>query len=173
MGRFLISVVLLTALLSFAQISDEGLEKDRAYVDRVDKRLGEIDAELQRKGVNNELLGELNSYGYPMNLLKNKYLEYNEKRYGKLYRFYHRVKDVYEKVLYVKRGIFPAILMEEAKEIGSPVCGIKAEGKRRETLTIAIRDPEDEKAVLDLLTKTQLQSAHLLGIETVNFEKCR
>ena len=173
MGVVLFALLLLTALLSFAQISDEELEKDRAYVDKVEKRLGEIDAELQRKGVNDELLGELNSYGYPMNLLQNKYLDYNEKRYGKLYRFYHRVKDVYEKVLYVKRGIFPAILMEEVREIGSPVCGVRAEGKERKTLTIVIKDPKDEKAVLDLLTKTQLQSAHLLGIETLNFEKCR
>ncbi len=172
MGRFLISVLLLTALISFGQISDRELEKDRAYVDSVDKRLGEIDAELQRKGLNDELLGELNSYGYPMNLLKNKYIDYNEKRYGKLYRFYHRVRDVYEKVLYVKRGIFPSILMEEIKGIGSPVCSVRAEGKERKTLTIVIKDPKDEKAVLDLLTKTQLQSAHLIGIETVNFEKC-
>jgi len=159
-------------LSAFAQISDKELKKDMEYVDRVEGRLKEIDKELMTKGLNTELLDELNSYGYPMNMLKNKYIDYNEKKYGKLYRFYQRVNRVYNEVLYVKRGIFPAILMDEVRAIGSPVCDIRTEGKRRETLTIVIKDPKDERAVLDLLTRTQLQYVHLIGVKTLNFEKC-
>ncbi len=159
-------------IFSFGQISDSELKKDMQFVDKVEKRLKVIDRELQEKGFNTELVDELNSYGYPMNMLKNKYLDYNEERYGKLYRFYKRVDRVYNEVLYVKRGVFPAILMDEVKEIRSPVCNIRAEGNRRETLTIVIEDPNNEKAVLELLTKTQLQYVHLIGVKTLNFEKC-
>ncbi|GEM_PF-2486938 len=162
MGAFLSGV---------AQITEAEFRRDVQYVERVEKRVKEIDRELQRKGVDSDLLGELNSYGYPINMLKEKYIDYNDKEYGELQDFYRRVTRVYNLILYVKRGVFPKILMDEVKQIESPVCGIRAEGKRREVLTIVIEDPKNERAVLDLLTRTQLQYVHLLGVETVNFEK--
>ena len=54
-----------------------------------------------------------------------------------------------------------------------PICSVRAEGSRRETITIVMEDPEDEEDVLKVMTETQLRYAHLLGIENVRFEKCR
>jgi DNA mismatch repair protein MutS len=177
MGFLPIISVLLTFLISgaipiFSQVPEKELRRDLDYVNRLEKRLLEIDRLLQEKGLDYKLLDELNSYGYPMNVLKNKYMEYSDESYGRLHALFNRVNEVYNLILFVKRGAFPEILMNEVRQIKSPVCEIRTEGKRRETLTIVIENPKDEKAVLDLLTKIQLQYVHLLGVETVNFEKC-
>ncbi|MDQ7037989.1 MAG: hypothetical protein Q9N26_02140 [Aquificota bacterium] len=172
-------MVILGLLLLFAsfsaggEITDKEYMEDLRFVNRIDRRLDELDREAMREGATVRIVDELNSYGYPLNNLKQKYMDYNEERYGKLYRMYRRVSDVYDKLMYVKRGVFPEILMREMKKIKAPVCRIWTTGKRRETLNIAVKDPNDEEAVLNILTKTQLQYAHLIGVETISFEKCR
>ncbi len=170
---FLGLVMLLAGFVSGGEITDEEYQKDLRFVNQIDRRLDELDRRAMKEGATVSIVDELNSYGYPLNNLKRKYMDYNEERYGKLYRMYRKVSDVYDKLMYVKRGIFPELLMREMKEIKAPVCRIWTTGKRRETLNIAVKDPNDEEAVLSILTKTQLQYAHLIGVETISFQRCR
>lgn len=151
-------------------ITEKEFKRDREYVQSVDKRLDLLDERAQREGPKTEIIDELNSYGYPLYQLKEKYLLASGEKFEK---FYRKVMEVYEKLLYVKRGIFPTLLMREAKEADIPLCDVKTEGKERKTLSISIENPQDERAVLKLMTQTQLQYAQLLGIESINFKKCR
>ncbi len=169
-------VFLLILVFSFVlagEITEAEFSRDLEYVEKVSRRLDELDREAQRGGPTVKIVDELNSYGYPLHILKEKYMEYNEERFGKLYRMFRKVSDTYDKLLYVKRGVFPKLLMREMKNIDAPVCRIWVSGSRREVLNIGIEDPNDEKAVIKMLTGTQLQYAHLIGIETINFERCR
>ncbi len=160
---------LLAIGMTFA-ITKEEFKKDREYVSRVEKRLEELDRLAQKEGPKSEIIDELNSYGYPLHTLKDKYLMESGERYE---RFYERVKRAYDKVLYVKRGIFPKVLKKEIEDLHVPVCDVRAEGKNRETLTIVMKNPKNEKDVMKVMTQTQLQYVHLLGVEEVKFEKCR
>ncbi len=166
--RFILLGFLLLGL-SFA-VTEKEFKEDRAYLSRVEKRLEELDRRAQKEGPKTEIIDELNSYGYPLYSMKDKYMLEEGSRFQ---RFYRRVSAVYEKLLYVKRGLFPKILFEEAKELKIPVCRVKAEGEGRKRLTIGIKDPKSEKDVLKLMTQTQLRYAQLLGIEEINFKKCR
>ncbi len=164
--------ILLMAAVLFGMafgITEEEFRKDREYVSRVEKRLEKIDRQAV-KGVSTEMIDELNSYGYPLHLLERKYLTAKEKRFEE---FYERVRRVSEKLLYVKRGILPVLLRREFKEVKAHVCNVRAEGKRRETITVVMEDPDNEREVLKVVTKTQLRYAHLLGIENIKFEKCK
>ncbi len=151
-------------------VTEEEFKKDKEYLSRVEKRLEELDRMAQRTGPTTEIIDELNSYGYPLHTLKNKYLMEKGKRYE---RFYERVKRAYDKVLYVKRGIFPQILKKEIEDLHVPVCEVRSEGRRRETLTIVMKNPKNEKDVMKVMTQTQLQYVHLIGVEEIKFEKCR
>ncbi len=168
--KLLLAVLFIVGLSLGSNISEEEYRKDVEYVNKVDRRLDELDRKAQKEGATTAIIDELNSYGYPLHVLKDKYLSQTGAKYEK---FYERVEEVYNKVLYVKRGIFPTILKKEIRELHVPVCKVRVDGKRREILTIGIKDPGDENAVLKIMTQTQLQYAHLLGIESVNFEKCR
>ncbi len=166
--RYLLTLLLGVGLV-FA-ITKEEFRKDREYLSKVEKRLDEIDKIVQKKGPTTELIDELNSYGYPLHTLKDKYLMESGERYEK---FYQRVQRAYDKVLYVKRGIFPIILKKEIENLHVPVCDVRSEGKRRERLTIVMKDPKNEKDVMKVMTQTQLQYVHLIGVEEIKFEKCR
>ena len=167
MRGFLLLLLLIGSALA---ITREEFKKDREYVSRVEKRLEELDREITKGNTSREVLGELNSYGYPLYTLKDKYIGESGKDYEK---FYERVKRAYDRLLYVKRGAFPKVLMDEVRELKLPVCRIETSGKFRETLNIAVKDLKDESALTKLMTETQLRYAHLLGIEGVNFEKCK
>ncbi|WP_457600563.1 hypothetical protein [Hydrogenivirga sp.] len=159
-------------LFSFAfsgDIGEEEFRKDVEYVKKVEKRLDEIDREVMKGHTTRELLGELNSYGYPLYTLRDKYRGRDEEKFRK---FYRRVDRAYEKMLYVKRGAFPKLLMEEMRELNLPVCKIEASGKLRKTLNISVKDLKDEKSLTRMMTDTQLGNVHFLGIENLNFKKC-
>ncbi len=158
----------ITAFVAFAQVSEEEFKRDREYLRKVEKRLEEIDQQVRKGKVSRELLGELNSYGYPLHTLKNKYITEEDKQ-----KFYSRINEAYEKVLYIKRGAFPTVLKKEFENLKIPFCKVEAQGKRRETLTIGIENPKDEEVVMKIMTQTQLRYAHLIGLESLKFEKCR
>ncbi|RLJ70314.1 hypothetical protein BCF55_0582 [Hydrogenivirga caldilitoris] len=168
MKEVLIGLALIGAL-AFG-ITEGEFKSDVDYVQRVEKRLDVLDKKAQEEGLRTEIIDELNSYGYPLQVIKDKYFMENEARYKK---FYEKVKRVYEKVLFVKRGIFPEILRREISGLHIPFCDVKSEGKRRETLTLVMKNPDKEADVIKVMTQTQLQYAHLLGIESIKFEKCR
>jgi hypothetical protein len=168
MRGFLFSLLLLCAVAM--SMPEEEIKKDMDYIRKVERRLKEIDSKIQRGELNRELLGELNSYGYPIHQLKDKYLREEGKKEREVYR---KAESLYNEVLFVKRGAFPRILKEEMEALKVPVCKVSAEGSRRETLVIGIENPEDEDAVLKIMTQTQLRSAHLIGIKNVNFERCK
>jgi len=155
--------------LSFG-VSEKEFKKDKSYLERVERRLDEIDRSIRKGDVRTEDLDELNSYGYPLNRLRDKYMKESETKYE---RFSIRVNKVYDRVMFVKRGAFPYLLREEIEGLHVPVCDVKAEGNRRETLTIVMENPKNEEDVVKVMTETQLRYAHLLGIENVKFEKCR
>ncbi len=165
---FVIGVLLLFATLTFSEVSQEEFARDREYLLRIEKAIERIDKKVSRGDINRDLLGELNSYGYPLYTLKEKYLREKGKR-----SFYERIDEVYNKMLYIKRGAFPSVLRTEFKALNIPFCNISAQGKRRETLVIGIRHPEDEETVMKIMTQTQLRNAHLIGLENLKFEKCR
>lgn len=167
MKRLLLT--LLTAGIAFS-ISEEEFRKDKKFLDRLEKRLEVLDGRVKKEGVSVQIIDELNSYGYPLHVLEGKYMREEEERFEK---FYRRVKKTYQKVLYVKRGIFPELLKKEIESLNVPVCDVTAEGKRRETVKIVLKDPENEENILKIMTQTQLQHAHLLGIEEVKFGKCK
>ncbi len=173
MGVFINLIVLAVSLSLAGEITDSEYRRDLEFINNIDRRLDELDREVQNKGATVKIVDELNSYGYPLHMLKEKYMNYNEEKYGKLFRMYKKVSDVYEKLMYVKRGVFPELLMREMRDIKAPVCRIWAGGNRREILNIAVKDPNDEEAVIAILTKTQLQYAHLIGVETISFERCK
>lgn len=164
-------VFLLFILISTAvAVTEDEFRKDREYLIKVEKRLDELDRMARKMGPTTDIIDELNSYGYPLNTLKGKYLMEDGEEYR---RFYERVKKAYNKVLYVKRGIFPELLKKEIENLHVPVCDIRTEGSRRETLTIVMKNPGDEDEVMKVMTQTQLQYVHLLGVEEVRFERCR
>ncbi len=161
-------ILFFSAVIAFA-ITEEEFRKDREYLDKVKERLEAIDREVQEKGVSVKLIDEINSYGYPLHSMKDKYLLEEKEEYK---RFYKEVSETYEKMMYVKRGMFPEVLKKEMKEQNLPVCDVRVEGKRREILTVVVENPRDEEAIMKIMTNTQLQYAHLIGIETLNFESC-
>ncbi len=165
------SLLLLLLLLGVSlAVTKEEFRKDREYVSRVEKRLEELDRLAQKVGPKTEIIDELNSYGYPLYTLEDKYLMESGKEYE---RFYERVRRTYDKLLYVKRGLFPELLKREIEDLHVPVCEVRAEGKRRENITILMKDPKNEKDVMKVMTQTQLQYAHLIGVEGVKFKRCR
>ncbi len=173
MRPLVLFLALIGGVVLAGEISDAEYNRDLKFVNQIDRRLDELDREAQKGGATVKIVDELNSYGYPLHILKEKYLDYNDEKYGRLFRMYRKVSDVYEKLLYVKRGVFPELLMREMRKIEAPVCRIWTGGKRREVLNIGIEDPKDEKAVIKILTRTQLQYAHLIGVETISFERCK
>ncbi|EDP75949.1 hypothetical protein [Hydrogenivirga sp. 128-5-R1-1] len=167
----MVKLLLFVLVVGFSfGITEEEFRKDREYLKRVEKRLDEIDRVIQRRGARASEIDELNSYGYPLNKLMDKYMRESEDKYED---FSLKISKVYDRVLFVKRGAFPSLLREEIESLQVPICSVRAEGSRRETITIVMEDPEDEEDVLKVMTETQLRYAHLLGIENVRFEKCR
>ncbi len=166
MRGLVLFMVLSTSI--FAQVSEEEFRKDRDYLNRIKEALDRLDRQISEGNVSKEVLGELNSYGYPLHLLKDKYVAEQDKQ-----EFYEEVSDTYEKVLYIKRGAFPQVLKEEFRNLNIPFCELKTQGRRRETLVVGIKNPEDEETVIKIMTQTQLRYAHLIGLENLKFEKCR
>jgi hypothetical protein len=174
MGSSAVALILLAVCLAWSgEITEAEYKEDLRFLDRIDRRLSELDRDVREGKITVRMVDELNSYGYPLHNLKQKYLDYNHEKYGRLYRIYRKASEVYDKLMYVKRGVFPELLMREMRQIKAPVCRIWVGGERREILNIAVEDPRDEKAVIAILTETQLQYAHLIGVETISFEKCR
>ncbi len=163
----LVIFVLLLLGISFGEVSDKEYEKDKRYIEKLEKRLEVLDRKATKEGATDEIVGELNSYGYPLYKLKDKYLLSD-----KHHKFYERVERAYQKILYIKRGLFAEVIAREAKDIKLPLCDVSIEGKDRETLRISIKDPKDEKSLMKLMTQTQLQNAQVIGIRGINFEKC-
>jgi len=151
-------------------ISEEEVRRDLDYMKSVEKSLNSMDRELAKGSLSRDRIGELNSYGYPLNSLRDKYASLEGEKYR---RISERADSLYKKVLYIKRGVFPGLLTKEARELNLPLCKAVAKGKDRKTLLIVLEDPKDEEVVLKLMTQTQLQFAHLIGIEAINFEKCK
>ncbi len=163
------SFLFLLLIVCFAYgITEEEFRKDREYIRTVDERLSELDRKAKEGIFSLQMIEEINSYGYPIYKLKRKYS--GRRNYEK---FYRKIVDVYEKVLFVKRKLFPYVVKRELKELGIPVCKIEVRGKKREVLVIGLRNLSDERTVERVMTETQLQNAYLLGIESLNFEKCR
>jgi len=165
MVALFLSVVVL-ALCGFG-VSEEEFGRDEEYVKHLEMRLEELDREIKERGPVPEVIGELNSYGYPLYNLRTKYSA--EPRYRE---FYERVSNAYEKLLFVKRGALPHLLRREMERAGVRVCDVSVGGRERRTLTVVMEDPSKEEEVIKVMTETQLQYAHLLGIEEINFKKC-
>jgi len=68
--------------------------------------------------------------------------------------------------------MFPYVLKEEMRRLGISFCDVRAEDEDGKKLVLFLKDPGEE-AVLRIVTGTQLQNAHLIGVESVSFEKCR
>ena len=168
MRGFLLGLMILGAL-AFG-ITEKEFKKDKEYVQRIDRRLDLLDKRAQREGPKTEIIDELNSYGYPLFSIANKYLEETDERYG---NFYLKVKAVYNKLLFVKRGILPLMLIKEIKDLHIPVCNVEAGGEAREVIKIYLRDPQNKKDIDKIFTRTQLRYAYLIGVEDVRFEKCK
>jgi len=168
MKMFLVLVLSLAIGLAFSDVSEEEYSRDRAYLSKIEKAIEDIDRKISQGNVNRDILGELNSYGYPLYTLREKYMMEKDKR-----SFYEKIDEVYNKMLYVKRGAFPSVLRAEFNALNIPFCEIFTQGKNRETLVIGIKHPEDEETVIKIMTQTQLRNAHLIGLENLKFEKCR
>ena len=141
--------------------------EDKKHLEKIEKRLRYLEDQIDKGNTSREVLGELNSLGHPLYMMKEKYML--SEKHGK---FYRRVNEDYEKLMLLKRKVFPSLLEKEARQVKAGVCEIKAEGKDMRTIHVKMKDPEDEKKVLRLLTDTQLGSAHLIGVEEIKFSKC-
>ncbi len=161
-------LILLLVGLAFG-VTEKEFREDKNYVEKVSKRLDTLDEKLQKEGAKRKLLEELNSYGYPLYRLRDKYIHEPGSRYKE---FLLEINTTYDKLLFVKRGIFPALLKREFSQLKLPVCKVSVSGPRRESLSISLKNPKDEKTVLRMMTETQLQFAHLIGIEEIKFSKC-
>ncbi len=142
--------------------------RDLIFLEKLERRLGEIEKKVRERGYDRRLAEELNSYGYPLHQLKLRYIGRDEDR-----ELYERASRAYLKVLSLKRGMFPHVLKEEMRRLRVPFCDVRVEGKDRERLVLFLKDPADEETVLRIVTRTQLQNAHLIGVESVSFKKCR
>ena len=138
--------------------------EDLSLLTEIEERLEELRKRAGEEGATADVVDELNSYGYTLHTLRSKYA----RRESML----RRVSQAYEKLLYIKRSLLPELLIKEVRRLGLPVCEIEAKGEERRVLVLRLKDPKDREVVRNLLTNTQLQFAHLIGVETVRFERC-
>ncbi len=145
--------------------TDLDLQKDEEFLKHVEKRIEFINKQVDSKGFSLAISEELNSYGYPLKLMQRKYMNKQD--------MYKRISQIYERILYIKRKLFPYVIKEEAKRLGIYLCDVQAEGSRKERIVLRVNNPSDEETALKILTQTQLQFAYLLNIEEIKFEKCQ
>lgn len=174
--KLLTFVFTLFAIASFGvevKISKQELKEDKELVEEINKRLDKLDEKIRRGDHSTEVIDQLNSFGHPLYVLRQKYLDYNEPQYGEYYKTYFKILDTQEKLFYVKRGLLPSLVKKEAKEQNLPVCNVSVRGEKRKTLVINLKNPERDEEIKEVLDRTQVRYAHLIGIEELSFERCK
>ncbi len=167
-------LLLLWACISLGiEISQKELEEDRELLKEINRRLDILDKRVNGGEASVEVIDELNSFGYPLYVLKQKYLDYNEPRYGKYHDTYFWILDTQERLFFVKRGLLPALIGREVKRQKLPVCGVELKGKDRRTLLIRMKNPESDAEIERVIENTQIKYVQMIGIRTVNFDRCK
>jgi len=88
------SLLLLTLSAGFLWTAAGGFPEDSAFLKRVERRLEEIDRLVREKGFDRRLADELNSYGYPLHRIRERYRDKAEA--ADLYR---RADRAYKRIL--------------------------------------------------------------------------
>ena len=172
-----LTAILVTGIfLSFGmevKVSEQELKEDRELLKEINSRLDKLDKRVNAGDTSAQVINELNSFGYPLYVLRQKYLDYNEPRYGKYHDTYFMTLDTQEKLFFIKRGILPGLVRKEAETQKLPVCDVEIKGKDRKTLLIRMKNPTSDEEIKRIIDNTQIKYAHIIGVETVSFDKCK
>jgi len=164
---------LLYLLLVFVTwVVAQELTEDRKELAVLEKEVKKLREALKKAPTEEKLIDELNSLGYPIYFIYDKYnyLKERGKEYEEVYNY---ARDVYEEYLLLKREIFPHFIMEEAKRNNLPVCSVELRGKEKREIVVRIKNPESEEEIRRVLENTQLLYADRIGFEVVDFRYCK
>ena len=164
------SVLLLLSLIIFTFGGD--LKEDVQTLEKLDRELNILRNSFKEEGVNLQKVDKLNSLGYPIYTLyeKYKYLKEKNKKYEQIYE---KARSLQEKYFLIKREIFPHFVMEDAKRNNLKVCSVEVKGKDKRKIIVRIEHPERDEEIMKVYENTQLYYADRLGFEVIDFQRCK
>lgn len=163
----------LVAFLSFIAIAlAADLKKDLEQIERLRKELSNLERDFKEKGIELKKVDKLNSIGYPIHILyeRYKYLKNKDKRYEEIYK---KAKALQERYFLIKRELFPYFVMQDAKRNKLNVCSVEVKGKEKKKIVVRIEHPEKDEEIRKVYESTQLYYADRLGFEVIDFQKCK
>ncbi|HIQ48965.1 MAG TPA: hypothetical protein EYH58_04975 [Aquifex aeolicus] len=164
---------LLSALLvTMGFVLPAEYEKDKDELVKIYHQLLKLEQEAKSGKIDTKFVDKLNSIGYPLYMLYQKY-RYQKDKSEIHHKLYGIAKKLYEDYLMVKRDIFPRFVKMDAERNNLPVCSVETVGKDKRKLIVRVKNPKDDREIIKIYESTQLYYANRIGFEVIDFRPCR
>ncbi|RUM31938.1 MAG: hypothetical protein DSY42_02015 [Aquifex sp.] len=164
---------LLTAILiTMGFVLPTQYEKDKDELVKIYHQLVKLEQEAKSGKIDTKFVDKLNSLGYPLYMLYQKY-RYQKDKSEIHHKLYGIAKKLYEDYLMVKRDIFPRFVKMDAERNNLPVCSVETVGKDKRKLIVRVKNPKDDREIIKIYESTQLYYANRIGFEVIDFRPCR